>query len=640
MNSRNVVGVDVGGTFTDFVHWDGSRLRTAKVGTTAEQSDGIVTGLGSLPKDPQLLLHGTTVATNALLQRKGGRTLLVTDRGYEDLIEIGRQVRPSLYDSDADRAEALIPRERRIGWESEEELFQHIDEAAPEVVAVATLNAFADPSLERSISYSIARRYPSLPLSVSHEVNPEFREYERIATTVLNAYLQPVVARYLLALDERLDVERILVMRSSGGLTSISGATALAASILFSGPAGGVIAAAACGRAHGWARVISFDMGGTSTDVSRIEMGEPQMAGERSLDGLVCRLPSVAIQTIGAGGGSIGWPDQGGILRVGPHSAGAVPGPASYGRGGTEPTVTDANLAIGRLGSETELADGTALRSDLARQALAGLGEKLGIDPTTTAMGMLEIANTHMKGAVRRVTIEEGADPRSAALVAFGGAGGLHATSVARGLGMPAVLVPPHAGVFSALGLLLSPKRQDVVRTVRLRGDLSDLDQTLAQLEQKATREMEASLGTSPTALVASVDTRYRGQSHETNVAYRRGSGAEQLRQDFTAAHRIRNGFALENHEVEVVTIRVAATAPPALTWDDLSFTPQAGEPGLGVRTLADGSEATRWWRPFLGEGTTVVGPALIEEAEATTFVNRGESAIVLTDGTLEIAWT
>ena len=640
MNSKNVVGVDVGGTFTDFAYWDGAQLQTEKVGTTEDQSRGIATGLAASKLEPELLLHGTTVATNALLQRKGSRTLLVTDRGYEDLIEIGRQVRPSLYDSNADRATALISRDHRVGWESEEILLSRIESLAPEAVAVALLNSFADPTSERAILRAVTDRFPTLPVSISAETNPEFREYERIATTVLNAYLQPVVARYLHALHERLGAGRIMVMRSSGGLTSISGATALAASILLSGPAGGVVAAAACGRAHGWDRVISFDMGGTSTDVSRIENGEPQMAGERTLDGLVCRMPSVAIHTIGAGGGSIGWADRGGILRVGPHSAGAIPGPASYGKGGREPTVTDANLIVGRLGSDTELAAGTALDSHLAQEALAGLGARIGLNPLATATGMLEIVNAHMEAAVRRVTIEEGADPRTAALMAFGGAGGLHATSIARALGMPAVLIPPHAGVFSALGLLLSPQRQDVVQTVRLRADLGDLDHTLAELEQRATREMEMSLGISPSLLISSVDARYRGQSHETSVAYQRGSGAQRLRADFTAAHRLRNGFALDDHEVEVVTLRVAATAPAALTWSDLPFHSQPGEAHRGVRVPSDGSEMSRWWRPALREGSGIEGPALIEEPEATTFLDRSETARVLGDGTLEIRWS
>ena len=640
MNSKNVVGVDVGGTFTDFAHWDGAQLRTDKVSTTAEQSQGILTGLTSSDLEPQLLLHGTTVATNALLQRQGGRTLLVTDQGYEDLIEIGRQVRPSLYDSNADRSPALIPRDHRLGWESTEKLLLQIESLAPEAAAVALLNSFADPASERAILGAINARFPELPVSISSQVNPEFREYERVATTVLNAYLQPVVARYLGALDERLRAGRILVMRSSGGLTSIAGATTLAASILLSGPAGGVVAAAACGRAHGWDRVISFDMGGTSTDVSRIDNGEPQMAGERILDGLVCRMPSVAVHTIGAGGGSIGWADRGGILRVGPHSAGAFPGPASYGRGGAEPTVTDANLIVGRLGSDTGLAAGTTLDSQLAQQALASLGTKLGLDPIAAANGILEIVNTHMEAAVRRVTIEEGADPRSAALMAFGGAGGLHATTVARALTMSAVLIPPHAGVFSALGLLLSPQRQDVVQTVRLRADLSDLDHALVQLEERATREMEQSLGVSPALLISSVDARYRGQSHETNVAYQRGAGAGRLRADFATAHRLRNGFALDDHEIEAVTLRVAATAPAALSWNDLASDPEPGEPHRGERVSSDGTRMTRWWRPALREGSTVEGPALIEEPEATTFIDRSETARVLVDGTLEITWT
>lgn len=639
MNLQNVVGVDVGGTFTDFAYWDGQVLRTTKVGTTTDQSDGLVRGLASLTIQGPLLLHGTTIATNALLQRRGARTLLLTDAGFEDLIEIARQVRPSLYDPQADRSLPLVTKDLRIGFDSETALLELIDRERPEAVAVAMLNAFLDPATEQVVAAAIAGRYGSLPVSASHIVNPEFREYERIATTVLNAYLQPVVAKYLRSLADRLEVERLLVMRSSGGLTSIAGATDLAASILLSGPAGGVIAAAACGRAHGWSRVISFDMGGTSTDVSRIEDGEPQMAGERTLDGLVCRMPSVAIHTIGAGGGSIGWADAGGVLRVGPQSAGATPGPASYGRGGSEATVTDANLLLGRLGSESPLAGQTPLDLALAQQALERLGQQVGIDAIAAANGLLEIVNTHMEGAVRRVTIEEGSDPRSAALVAFGGAGGLHASRIARGLDMPAVLVPSHAGVLSALGLLLSPQRQDVVRTIRLQPDLGDLDQAVAALESQATLEMESTLGTPPTSLQVSVDARYLGQSHETNVAYRRGWGVDRLRADFAAAHRTRNGFELEGHDVEVVTIRIAAIAPRALSWDQLSFRPEEGEARRGTRVLADGSEAARWWRPSLGEGASVMGPALIEEPEATTFIQLGERALLLADGTLEVTW-
>jgi N-methylhydantoinase A len=587
----------------------------------------------------ELLLHGTTVATNSLLERRGARTLLVTDYGYEDLIEIGRQVRPSLYDANADRPAALVAPEFRIGWQSEEALLEAIARLDPEAVAISTLNSFSNPNAEEEIWRAIAHGYPELPVSISHRVNPEFREYERVATTVLNAYLRPVVARYLQALDQTVDSDRILLMRSSGGLTSVEGAIELAASILLSGPAAGVVAAAACGAAHGWSRVISFDMGGTSTDVSRIEDGKPQLASERFLDGLVCRMPSVAIHTIGAGGGSIGWSDQGGILRVGPQSAGAMPGPAAYGRDGVLPTVTDANLLAGRLGEDSPLAGGTSLRLDLAKQALARLGGELGIDPEPTALGILHIVNTHMEGAVRRVTIEEGADPRGAALVAFGGAGGLHASRVARGLHMPAVLVPPHAGVFSALGLLLSPPRHDLVRSVRLQPDLSDLDSAVQALSTQAAREMQSLLATAPSSITATVDARYRGQSHETNVAYVPGSGADRLRKDFAAAHQARNGFVLEGGETEVVTIRVAATSAPTLAWDQLIFHPEDGESQVGTRTLADGSRANRWWRPCLRLGDEIAGPALIEEPEATTFIDHDERARVLADGTLEVTW-
>ena len=331
------IGVDVGGTFTDVVRWDGTRLTTAKLSTTHNQSKAVADGARQVLhlEEDELLLHGTTVATNALLERRGARVVLLTDGGFEDLIEIARQDRPSLYDPMEDRPPALVARADRYGWGPGTDL-SLVTRSNPESIAIGLLNSFKDPRPERDLAAVVQGLLPSIPISVSHRVSGEFREYERISTTVLNAYLRPVVSTYLSALQESLAglVDRLLVMRSSGGLSSIESATELAASIVLSGPAAGVVAAAACGSAHGWARVISFDMGGTSTDVCRIEGGRPEIGPERSIGGVTCRLPSVAVHTIGAGGGSIGWSDAGGALRVGPHSAGADPGPACYGRGG------------------------------------------------------------------------------------------------------------------------------------------------------------------------------------------------------------------------------------------------------------------------------------------------------------------
>ncbi|HKY49043.1 MAG TPA: hydantoinase/oxoprolinase family protein, partial [Acidimicrobiia bacterium] len=416
------IGVDVGGTFTDIARWDGSRLTTAKLPSTPNQSMAVAAGarqVGGSGADP-LLLHGTTVATNALLERRGARTALLTNKGFEDLIEIGRQDRPSLYDPMDDRPPALVERGDRYGWEPGFDLTA-LHTSSPESIAVALLNSFADPAPEDALASVVEAMIPSVPVSVSHLVSGEFREFERISTTVLNAYLRPVVSSYLTALASALVgiVDRVLVMRSSGGLTSIQAAAELAASIVLSGPAAGVVAAAACGSANGWTRVISFDMGGTSTDVCRIEGGRPEIGPERSVGGIMCRLPSLAVHTIGAGGGSIGWSDPGGALRVGPESAGADPGPASYTRGGTRPTVTDANLVAGRLGSENALAGRIELSRAAALSALESIGIELGLTAQSVASGMLEVVDALMEQAIRKVSIEQGADPRQAPLLAF-----------------------------------------------------------------------------------------------------------------------------------------------------------------------------------------------------------------------------
>lgn len=599
------MGVDVGGTFTDVVAWDGLELRVNKVPTTREQSEGVAAGIEGAPHG--LLLHGTTVATNALLEGKGATTVLITTAGFEDAIEIGRQDRPSLYDTNADRPPLLVDRAGRHGYTSLAELFDFLVRASPESVAIGMLDSHQDSSEEELVARAVASWNVDVPISRSSFVNPEFREYERIATTVLNAYLRPAVGDYLQALERRLG-RRVLVMQSSGGLTSAQGAAELAASTLLSGPAGGVVAAAACGSAHGWNRVVSFDMGGTSTDVCRIEAGQPQVSGRRSIGGYVCRLPALAVHTIGAGGGSIGWIDNGGALRVGPQSAGAWPGPAAYGRGGTQATVTDANLALDRLGHT--LAGGVELDRAAAMRALASLGSGLGIGPEDVARGMIEIVDSHMEGAIRRVTVEEGADPRAAALVAFGGAGGLHAAALARSLGMAAVLVPPHPGVFSALGLLLSPLRHDVSQSVIGVG-LGDLDPVVAQLEDRARIEMKELLGVEAREVAVTVEARYRGQSHETTVGYVRESG--RLKSDFEQAHLARNGFVTTDVEIEVVTVRAAAIAPAALDWKNVTGP--------------------------LEVGTEYTGPELIEVPNASVFIDEGERLVVLADGTMEITW-
>ncbi|MGQ0849406.1 MAG: hydantoinase/oxoprolinase family protein [Actinomycetota bacterium] len=634
------VGVDVGGTFTDLVGWDGARLATAKVPTTLDQGEGIGLGLGSLSGGAavQLLLHGTTVATNALLERKGAKTALITDAGFEDLVEIARQDRPSLYDPFADRPAALVEREDRWGVDDELELL--LSERGPEAVAVALLNSYRDGAAELAIGERVRTILPRVSLSLSHLVSGEFREYERTATTVLNAYLQPPVARYLDALEGRTAgvVERLLVMQSNGGLTSTRGASDLAASILLSGPAGGVMAAAACGAAHGWEQLISLDMGGTSTDVGRIEAGRPAMGSERSVGGMTCRMPSIAIHTIGAGGGSVAWADSGGSLRVGPQSAGAHPGPASYGQGGSRPTVTDANLVAGRLGVERPLAGGIRLDVSRGREAIARLGDELGMDVGRTAMGILEVANALMERAVRKVSIEQGADPRRSPLLAFGGAGALHATSLARRLDMPAVLIPPHCGVFSALGLLLSPTRTDVSRTVFTEeGD--PLIARIALVLDEASKAFRQAVGENPERTECRLDMRYRGQSHETTVEFREGDGWPSLIERFHQAHLQANGFSRPGEVTEIVTIRAAALRPPVVSWSSIPWRFEESSAEIGERGLVDGDRVRRWWRPALRPADEVIGPAVIEEEEAATLVGTGERAQVLEDGSIEVTW-
>ncbi len=653
-----ILGVDVGGTFTDLAGWDGARLRTAKVPTTPDQSEGVVAGALALAGGPVAgFLHGTTVATNALLERAGARTALVATAGFGDVLEIGRQDRPSLYDVLADRPDPLVPRARRFeaaervlaggavasGLSGLDEVVAEVAAASPEAVAVSLLYAFAATEHEERLAAALWDRLPEVPVALSSQVVPEFREYERTATTVLNAYLAPATSRYL----ERLVAatraaglaDDVAVMRSSGGLLPAARAAELPAAVLLSGPAGGVVAAAELGRALGRDRVISFDMGGTSTDVCRIEGGRPEVAYERSVAGHPCRMPSLAVHTVGAGGGSIGWVDSGGALRVGPRSAGATPGPASYGRGGDSATVTDANLALGRLDPAARLGGTLALRPDLGWAALTRLGESLGLDADEVAGGMVEVVEAHMARALRHVSVEEGADPRGALLVAFGGAGGLHATALARSLDMAGAVIPADAGVFSALGLLLSPPRTDAARSVLI--DAGGADRLDTAVQDVAGRAGAGLAGRSPRVSTL-VDARYVGQAHETVVPYAAGDGWEDMAARFHEAHHQRNGFARPGDPIEVVTVRAEAVADPAVRWAELPEVRPDGEPGRGTRpTLVGGAtvDAARWWRPGLAPGAEVVGPAVIEEPEATTFLGAGERARVHGGGALEIEW-
>jgi N-methylhydantoinase A len=530
-----ILGVDVGGTFTDAVLLDGGRVRTAKVPTASRQEESVLAAAVAVGAAANVVrfAHGTTVATNALLERRGARTAFVANEGFEHLLHLRRQARAHLYRPCAAHPEPLVPLERcrgvrgRLGPDGELDaldLSTLADMGDAESVAVCLLFSFRDASHERAVAAELRRRHPGVHVVASHEVAPEFREYERASTTAADAYLAPVASRYLRALAGAAREARLpepLVMLSSGGVATVDEAAAHPAAILVSGPAGGVVGAGLVARRAGFEHAIAFDMGGTSTDVCLLPGGRAERVAERVVGGFPIRLPTVDIHTVGAGGGSLVRLDAGGAIRVGPESAGAHPGPACYGAGGGA-TVTDANLLLDRL--PTELPGGLALDREAARAALGG------VDPAA----VIEVVNAEMLRALRLVSVERGHDPRDFALVAFGGAGPLHACALAEELGIGAVLVPEAAGVLSALGLVASEQRRDsVVSYVR---PLAEVDGLPVEGE---------------------ADLRYRGQSFELTVPLQ-----SDLAGAFHRAHEERYGYADEAREIELVAVRTAEVAP------------------------------------------------------------------------------
>ena len=515
-----LLGVDVGGTFTDAALLDGERLHTAKVATTpGDESRGVLAAIEAAlaaaaaePAAIEVFTHGMTVGTNALLEQRGARTALIATRGFGDLLEIGRQSRPSLYHPCRPRPPALADPElrleaaERVGPEgvvealSDEEVERLADAVAEgdaESVAICLLFAFSDPSHESRIAQAVRRALPDVHVSVSHEVLPAFREYERCSTTVIDAYLSPLLGRYLTALADACAERGVpvpLVMRSSGGTATAAEAARSGAWSVLSGPAGGAVAAASLAGIADVPDVLGFDMGGTSCDVCVVEGGEVRRTDSREIDGRPIQLPMVDVHTVGAGGGSIGWRDEGGALRVGPRSAGAEPGPACYGRGGTEPTVTDANLMLGYLAPASALAGGVELDAEAAETSVGALGEELGLDPIETAEGIVRVANQEMLRALRVMTVERGVDPRGFALLPFGGAGPMHAAAMADDLEISRILCPRASGVLSALGLIAAGRRQDTARTVMLAGPeltAERVEELVGELADVARRDLD-----------------------------------------------------------------------------------------------------------------------------------------------------
>ena len=636
----STIGVDVGGTFTDVVIFDGSTVSGHKVATTPDQSVAVAQAIAAAGVGADsVFLHGTTAGTNALLEGRGARTALVTSAGFEDLIEIGRQARPSLYDPFADRPSPLVDRSLRFGFDGDPTpLRDAIRAAQPEAIAVALVRSYTDPGEELDLANTLSQEL-DIPVSVGARVSPLFREYERIATTVLNAFLTPEVAGYLARLDRAVAAERRLVMTSSGGLLPFGSAVGYAGRLVLSGPAAGVVAATELGRAKGHDSVISFDMGGTSTDVCRIAGGRSGGRPRVGVGGNVNRVPSLPVRTIGAGGGSLVWIDDGGALRVGPQSAGSDPGPAAYRLGGDQATVTDANVVLGRIPVAHPLGGSVTLDVAAARGVMSSIGALLGLDIEAVGAGIIEVVDTHMERALRAVSLEEGVDPRDSVLVAFGGAGGLHASRLARRLGMRKILIPPLSGVFSALGLLLARPSSDANKTVMLDEGSALLETVAVAIEAEARDTYSMDHGSPGVGSVVRGEVRYVGQSHELDVPLTT-SWAE-TRRTFEREHLARFGFTRETQPIELVNVKAVVAGEAPLRWSDLPSLPARDRPvatpsltRLGSRTI----EVDVWNRSELSPEFETNGPAIIVEADSAVWLEPEDTMVVHQDGTLEIA--
>jgi len=658
-----LLGVDVGGTFTDAVLLADGVIHTAKVPTTPrEESVGVMRAVeavleraGASADEVEVFAHGMTVGTNALLEERGARTALVTTRGFADLLEIGRQDRPHLYRLCAPKPTPLVEKElrleaaERIGPEGvvepldsdePERLAAAIEASGAESVAVCLLFSYLDPSHEREIAERLRRRLPDVHVSASHEVLPRFREFERCSTTVIDAYLSPLLGRYLGRLGEAASdagLPQPLVMRSSGGVAPAEEAAREGASTVLSGPAGGAVGAGLLARCSGDGNALGFDMGGTSCDVCVVEGGEVRRTDSRKIGGRPIQLPMVDVHTVGAGGGSIGWRDPGGALRVGPQSAGAAPGPACYGRGGSAPTVTDANLLLGYLAGDSQLAGGVSLDADAAERAIASLARPLGLNAFEAAAGILRVANQEMVRALRVVTVERGVDPRGFALLPFGGAGPMHAAAIAAELRIETILCPRAGGVLSAFGLCASERRRDTARTVMLGG--SELSPERVAEEVGAMVEETAAGLDGEAEVRLTYKLRYAGQAFELPVPGSANPDPAELIEGFERAHEERYGHRDPEGEVVLVDVELALVVPGASPQPVAAAGDTLERSSRRVRFDGEWVEA-----PVLrGEpaaGTEAEGPVIFELPEATFVVPPGWSTRVDNHGTIVGRWT
>lgn len=671
------IAVDIGGTFTDLQIFDARRgvAEAWKTPTTPEDpSIGLMTGVkeaaarfGFALSDVGLLLHGTTIATNAVLERKLARGVLLTTAGFEDVLEINRHVRRDIYGLAPEPFPTLIPRDRRLGVverlradgsieialdeASIPGLLTKIDALGAETIAVSLLHSYANPVHERRLAGLIQTARPHLPVSLSADISPEIREYERCSTTVLNALLVPVVKAYLDRLATRLGEggfsPLVFLVQSNGGVCSLQMAAQQPARLLLSGPSGGALAAGRISELLARPNLVAVDMGGTSYDVSVVQNGRVSVITQGEIDRLPVRLPMVEMRTIGAGGGSIGAVDAAGRLTVGPRSAGARPGPVAYGRGGTEPTVTDANLALGRLDPDFFLGGTIKLDMPATRAAIESrIGTPLNLPYEEAAAGMLTVTNANLGAAVRLSLFEKGLDPRDFSLLSFGGAGGLHATEVAEEMGISEVVFPREPGTLSAYGILFSDLVQDLARTRLTRAEaasLPSMTEIITELREAANARL-AGDGVPPEQREISIaaDMRYQGQAFELLVPWGQVENPDQAALEaliarFHATHKQRFSYANLDEAVEIVTFRAIALgklAKPAVK----DPTPAARPARKAKRPAYDGQQwcdATVWDREALAPDDVIEGPAIVEEAFATHWISRGWRAQLGVGGTL-----
>jgi N-methylhydantoinase A len=714
------IGIDIGGTFTDFVVFDPTtgNILTFKLPTTPhDPSQAVLEGLGringmehgthsgdtnsGMSRLPHTnIIHGSTVATNALLERKGATTALITTRGFKDILQIGRQNRPDLYDFTSEPVTPLVPEEFRFEIDervnTQGEVLQKIRESQVDEIialikntqthqpiisiAVVFLFSFIHPEHEKLAARKL--REAGFFVSASHEILPEYREYERTSTTVVNAYVSPVLDKYLERLETALQSNtlsdipanstspkppfttpkpdiNIQIMQSNGGCISLSEARRSGVRCVLSGPAGGVVGSKFVGQnaiqmgiPHPQLRLLTFDMGGTSTDVSLID-GEPKITSEAEIGGHPIRVPILDIHTIGAGGGSIAYPDLGGVLRVGPESAGADPGPACYGKRGTGkqstngqllPTVTDANLLLGRIPPDEFLGGKIPLFPEYSRRAITTLGNQLNLDLSQTALGIIEIANAHMERALRVISVERGYDPRDFTLISFGGAGGLHAADLARRLNIPEILVPPFASTLSAFGMLTADVIKDYTQTVMLPGNTPypDIYSKLITLIERGHRHIQAEGFSEDQINIESyLDMRYRGQSYELTIPVTKDSQtSDEITERFHQFHKKTYGYERVGVDLEIVNLRVRATGiviPPHLTCQPLEETsPSDAFKYSRVVIFPSGQQEIPFYQgELLKPGNIISGPAIVLRVDTTILIGPGDSGSVDSFGNL-----